>query len=147
MGNSLAAPAVASEGSGKFAAVGSCKHRESQLPDRSQSLAENGRRTEQDTVGKEKLLFHSGLVRLHHIVGAHVNIAAVLHSLCNFLRQLFRIAVGAYIGDDNRFFSIGIDHSGPFLVFLHDRFNGVCRVENRAMSGADHGNIHGFYPV
>ena len=143
MGHALSAPSVASESAGQLAAVGSRKDGGSKIPDRFQSLSHDGRRTEQDAVRKSQFFQNFGLIRLHHVVASDINIAAVLDSSLDFLGDLFRISIGAYIWNDHRFFLIWIDYRTPFLIGVIHKVD--LFIDHRSMSGTDHGNVQFSY--
>ena len=111
IGNSFAAPAIASERPGELSTVGSREHTESQIPDRLKRLSHDCRSPEKNPVCKEQLLIHFRHICFHHIVGTHVNIPAVTHTLSDLLGQRLSIAVSAHIRNDNRFLRIRVHHS------------------------------------
>ncbi len=93
--------------------MGGGKHTGGQVPDGLQGLAHDGRGAQEETVGIEEFPRHLGGVCLHHVIGAHVDVAALPDALGDGLGQLASVAVGADVGDDDGGLGLGlmtVDH-------------------------------------
>ena len=144
VGYALAAPAVAAEGAGQLSAVGSGEHAGGEVPDGLEGLPHDGGGAQKKAVGVEELLPHLSGVGGDHIVGPHIDAAHGADALCDGLRQLPGVAVGADVGDDDRGPGIGVDDGGPLLIGV--QHPGDIAVQHRAVAGADHLQLQGPHP-
>ena len=115
------------------------EHRCGKIPNGFQGFSHDGGRTEKDAVRESQFFQDLRLIRLHHVVASHVNIAAVSDPSFNFLRKTLRISVCAHIRNDDCFFLIGIDNGTPVLVCVVHKID--LLIDHRAVSGTDHGDI------
>ena len=145
MGHALAAPAVAAEGAGQLAAMGSRKHAGGQVPDGFQRLAHDGGGTQQEAVRVEQFLGHLSGVGGNHVVAAHVDLPGAADALGDGFGQAAGVAVGTHVRNNHGGPGVGIDHGGPFLIGVQHPVD--AGVQHRAVAGADHRHIQGAHPA
>ena len=150
MRHTLAAPAVAAESGSQLAAVDGGIHTCGQIPDGFQRLLQDGRCTEEDTIGCADLACHFPCIRRYHIVAFYIDIPGFFDAFCDLAGQFFRVAVSTYIRDnDSRFFVCG--HFTPCVINGH-QFRNVA-VQHGAVTGTDHIDIqfphtlHSFHHI
>ena len=150
MRNAFTTPAIAAECGSQFAAVDGRIHTCCQIPDGFQCFLQNGRCTEEDTIGCADFPCHHACICGYQIVGFYVDIAGFFDTFCDFFCQLFCVAVSTYVRDhDCCFFICG--HFAPCIIDRH-QFRNVA-IQYRAVTGTDQVDVqfthalHGIYHV